>query len=51
LKKVKVWKVINGEAPVAPDAYDDDAATLSAACREWILETYEEEGNCTKDYF
>jgi gag-polypeptide of LTR copia-type len=43
LKKLKAWKVINGEAPVAPDFYDDDPQALNAACKEWLLETYEEE--------
>jgi len=43
LKKLKAWKVINGEAPVVPDFYDDDAQALNAACKEWLLETYEEE--------
>jgi hypothetical protein len=43
LKKVKAWKVINGEAPVAPDFYDDDSQALSAACKEWLLETSEED--------
>jgi hypothetical protein len=28
---------------VAPDFYDDDPQALNAACKEWLLETYEEE--------
>jgi hypothetical protein len=29
LKKLKAWKVINGEGPVALDFYDDDPRALS----------------------
>jgi len=39
--KLKVWRVINEEAPVKPDLYDD--AVLDAACKEWLLEWLEEE--------
>jgi len=41
LNKLKAWRVINEEAPVKPDLYDD--AVLDAACKEWLLETLEEE--------
>jgi hypothetical protein len=41
LNKLKAWRVINEEAPVKPDLYDD--ATLDAACKEWLLEMLEEE--------
>ena len=42
LNKLKAWRVINEEAPVKPDFYKSDAA-LDAACKEWLLETFEEE--------
>lgn len=41
LNKLKAWRAINEEAPVKPDLYDDTA--LDAACKEWLLETLEEE--------
>jgi hypothetical protein len=42
-------RVINGEAPVAPDFYDDDPQALSAACKEWLLETgYEDDVSTQK---
>ena len=41
LNKLKAWRVINEEAPVKPDLYDD--AALDTACKEWLLETLEEE--------
>ena len=41
LDKLKAWRAINEEAPVKPDFYDD--AALDAACKEWLLETFEEE--------
>lgn len=42
LNKLKAWRVFNEEAPVKPDFYKSDAA-LDAACKEWHLETFEEE--------
>jgi hypothetical protein len=42
LNKLKAWRVINEEAPVTPDFYKNDAA-LDGACKEWLLETFEEE--------
>jgi hypothetical protein len=41
-------RVINGEAPVAPDFYDDDPQALSAACKEWLLETGDEDDVSTQ---
>ena len=32
LNKLKAWRVINEEAPVKPDFYDN--AALDAACKE-----------------
>jgi hypothetical protein len=43
LKKLKAWKIINGVTPVTPDGYDDNPEALTAACREWLLETLEED--------
>jgi Zn-dependent oligopeptidase len=43
LKKLKAWKIINGVTPVTPDGYDDNPEALNAACREWLLETLEED--------
>lgn len=40
-------RVINGEAPVAPDC-DDDPQALSAACKEWLLETGDEDDVSTQ---
>jgi hypothetical protein len=40
--KLKAWKVITGDAPVAPHFYDDDPGALSVACKEWLLETHED---------
>jgi hypothetical protein len=48
LKKLKAWKVINGEAPVALDFYDDDPQALSAACKDWLLETSDEDDVSTQ---
>jgi hypothetical protein len=48
LKRLKAWKVINGEVPVAPDFYDDDPQELNAACKEWLLETSEEDDVSTQ---
>lgn len=36
VKKLKAWKIINGEALVALDFYDDDPQVLSTACKEWL---------------
>jgi hypothetical protein len=44
LNKLKAWRVINEEAPVKPDFYDNNDTALDAACREWLLETIEENG-------
>jgi hypothetical protein len=44
LKRLKAWKIINGVQPVTPDFYDDNVAAQDIACREWLLETFEEEG-------
>ncbi len=41
LNKLKAWRVINEEALVKSDFYDD--AALDAACKEWLLETLHEE--------
>jgi len=43
LKKLKAWKIINSVTQVKPDGYDDNPEALNAACREWLLETLEED--------
>jgi len=43
LKMLKAWKIINGVTLVTPDSYDDNPEALNAACREWLLETLEED--------
>jgi hypothetical protein len=42
LKKLKAWKTINGVTSVTLDFYNDDVAAQDAACKEWLLETYED---------
>jgi len=43
LKTLKAWKIITGVTPATPDCYDDNPEALNAACKEWLLETLEEE--------
>jgi len=43
LKTLKAWKIINGVTLVTPDSYDDNPEAINAACREWLLETLEED--------
>jgi hypothetical protein len=42
LKRLKAWKVIKDAAPVQPDFYDDNTETRDTACKDWLLETFEE---------
>ena len=41
LKQLKAWKVIAGERPRTPESFED-TETLDAACKEWLLETLED---------
>jgi transposase InsO family protein len=43
LKTLKAWKIITGVTPATPDCYDDNPEALNAACKEWLLETLEED--------
>jgi hypothetical protein len=43
LKKLKAWKIINSVTSVTPHCYDNNSEALNAACKEWLLETLEEE--------
>src|SRR2546423_7036698 len=41
LKQLKAWKVIDGERPNTPESFQD-TESLDAACKEWLLETLED---------
>ena len=42
LKQLKAWKVIDGERPSTPESLED-TEKLDAACKEWLLETLEDD--------
>ena len=42
LMRHKAWKVITGEKPPTPESYED-TEKLDAACKEWLLETLEDQ--------
>jgi hypothetical protein len=43
LMRRKAWKVITGVPPPTPESFGDkDTEKLDAACREWLLETLED---------
>ena len=39
--QLKAWKVIDGERPKTPESFED-IESLDAACKEWLLETLED---------
>ena len=41
LKQLKAWKVIDGQRPETPESFED-TELLDTACKEWLLETLED---------